>query len=135
MRHRNAVHAILATLVAAVAPALSGCAALQTPYSEVVGDRYHLAVPDRRAVNIVSVGTTNGWANNQAVQVSPGLHRVTVESRSHAGFRGGEVRSFELKVEPCRRYYVNAQFANRASAGYEPVVDEVETIGGCSAEG
>ncbi len=130
MRHRA-----LAVLAAVAPLALTSCAALQTPYSEVVGERYHRAVPDRRAVNIVSVGESTGWAGNQAVRVSPGTYKVTVESRAHAGFRGGDLRSFELRIEPCRRYYVNAQFANPVTPSYDPVVDEVEPIGGCSARG
>jgi hypothetical protein len=117
-------------IVLAVPVLLSGCASMQTSYSEVTGERYHLAIADRRAVNIVTVGSTTGWANNQPVQVDPGTYRVVVESRSHAGFRGSP-SEFQLKVEPCMRYYVNAQFAGPVGANYQPVVDEVEPIAGC----
>ena len=117
-------------IVVAVPMLLSGCASMQTSYSEVTGERYHLAVADRRAVNIVTVGNTTAWANNQPVQVDPGTYRVVVESRNHAGFRG-TVSELELKVEPCMRYYVNAQFAGQVGATYQPVIDEVEPIAGC----
>ena len=118
--------------LASVPAILSGCASMQTSYSEVTGERYHLAIADRRAVNIVQVGSTNGWANNQPVQVDPGTYRVVVESRNHAGFRGGTQTAFELKVEPCKRYYVNAQFNSQVAMSYAPVVDEVEPIAGCT---
>ena len=112
--------------------ALSACAAMQSSYSEVSGDRYYnLAIADRRAVEIVSVGSTTGYANNRPVQISPGTYKVTVASRNHAGFRGGEQKSFELKIEPCKRYYINAQFANQITPDYEAVIDYVEDIAGC----
>jgi hypothetical protein len=120
-------------LLAAIPALLSGCASMQTPYSEVTGERYHLAIADRRAVNIVTVGSTSGWANNQPVQVDPGTYRVVVESRNHAGFRGSQ-SELRLVVEPCKRYYVNAQFRGQVGASYEPVVDEVEPIAGCRAK-
>ena len=39
-----------------------------------------------------------------------------------------------LDIEPCKRYYVNAQFENALAARFEPVVDEVQSIAGCSAK-
>jgi hypothetical protein len=34
-------------------------------------------------------------------------------------------------VEPCKRYYINAQFDNPVEPSWTPVVDHVETIAGC----
>ena len=36
-----------------------------------------------------------------------------------------------LDIEPCKRYYVNAQFENALSPRFEPVVDAVQGIAGC----
>ena len=36
-----------------------------------------------------------------------------------------------LNVEPCKRYYINAQFATTVTQGGRPVVDFVEPISGC----
>jgi hypothetical protein len=110
---------------------LSGCATMNAPWSEVLGERYHVAIADRRPVNNVTVGGTGGWANNQPMLVDPGSYRVVVESRPHAGYRGGRQREMQLTLEPCMRYYLNAQFDNQVSADYTPVVDYVEPIGGC----
>ena len=117
--------------VASVPVLLSGCATMNAPWSEVVGTRYHVAIADRRPVNIVTIGDQGGWANNQPMLVDPGTYRVVVESRPHAGYRGGRQRELQLTLEPCKRYYLNAQFDSQVSADYTPVVDEVENIGGC----
>ena len=118
-------------MVMAVPALLSGCASMMSTYSEVTGERYNLAIMDRRSVEIVRVGSTTGWANNQPVQVNPGTYPVVVASRPHGGFAGGQQQTLELKVEPCKRYYVNAQFANPITPDYQVVVDHVETIAGC----
>lgn len=117
--------------VVAIPVLLSGCATMNAPWSEVVGTRYHVAIADRAPVSIVTVGNQGGWANNQTMMVEPGTYRVVVESVPHAGFRGGRQRELQLTLEPCKRYYLNAQFDSQVSADYTPVVDEVENIGGC----
>jgi len=62
--------------------------------------------------------------------VAPGTYRVTVESPRHDGFPG-TIRDFELRIEPCKRYYINAQFAGPVGPEWRPVVDEIESISGC----
>ena len=118
-------------MIVALPAVLSGCASMMSSYSEVTGDRYNLAIMDRRSVEIVRVGGTTGWANNQPVQVNPGTYPVVVASRAHGGFAGGKQETMELRVEPCKRYYVNAQYPNPVSPDYKVVVDHVETIAGC----
>ena len=82
-------------------------------------------------MNIVSVGGTSGWASGRPTMVEPGTHRIVVESLPRGGFRGGRTHAFTLTLAPCKRYYVNAQFAGAIGASFEPVVDEVESIPGC----
>ena len=36
-----------------------------------------------------------------------------------------------LDLEPCKRYYLNAQFDNPVERTWKPVVDYVEPIAGC----
>jgi hypothetical protein len=120
-------------MVVALPAVLSGCASMMSSYSEVTGARYNLAIMDRRAVEIVRVGNTTGWANNQPVQVNPGTYPVVVASRPHGGFAGGLQQTMELRIDPCKRYYVNAQYANPITPDYQVVVDYVETIAGCRA--
>lgn len=122
---RNLAIVLTASLLGA------SCASMKTPYSEVLGDRFNVTIADRRAVDIVSVGRANGWAGGGPMQREPGVHRVVISSRSHGGFRG-ETVDFELKVEPCTRYYINAQFSNPITPSFVPVVDHQEPISGCA---
>ena len=109
---------------------VGSCASMTTSFSEVTGERFNLTPVDRRALTIESVGNVNGWTNGAPVQVEPGLHRVVVTAERHGGFRGRTV-AFELNVEPCTRYYINAQFANPITPDFVPVIDHQETIAGC----
>ena len=113
-------------------PALvAGCATKAVPWSEVTGERFHLAIADRRAVNIVSVGGTSAWVSGRPTMVEPGTHRIVIETLPHGSIRGGRTQAFPLTLAPCKRYYVNAQFAGAIGASFEPVVDEVESLAGC----
>ena len=113
-------------------PALvAGCTSMTTPWSEVTGERFHLTIVDREAVSIVSVGGTSGWAGGRPTMVEPGTHRIVVETLSHGRSRGVRTHAFTLTLAPCKRYYVNAQFAGAIGASFEPVVDEVESLAGC----
>ena len=40
-----------------------------------------------------------------------------------------------LDVEPCKRYYINAQFENPITPTWTPVIDYVESIAGCQVPG
>jgi len=117
----------------AVPALLAGCATWSTPWSEVTGERFNLAIADRRQVEIVSVGgRTSWWSNDQPLKVEPGLRqRIVVASLGHAGFAGGRQEEILVDLEPCKRYYINAQFDNRISPRFEPVVDAVQGIAGC----
>ncbi|MFO1309044.1 MAG: hypothetical protein U1F64_11455 [Burkholderiales bacterium] len=119
--------------VLAIPAVLAGCATWGPTWSEVTGRRFNLAVADRRAVEIVSVGEAGGWVNSDPLKVVPGRQRVVVASFPHAGFLGGRQQEFELDIKPCMRYYVNAQFESSISPRFEIVVDQVETIAGCAA--
>jgi len=111
--------------------ALAGCASSAPPWSVVTGQKYNAATEHRFPAIIVSVGATNGWPDGADLQVSPGLQTVTIQARSSRWFRRIDNRQFELNIEPCKRYYVNAQFPDNLSSDFAPVVDRVEPIVGC----
>lgn len=117
-------------LILAASSLAASCASMTSSFSEVSGDRFNLAVENRRAVAIESVGNRPGWTNGAPVQVDPGPQRVVVSSLNHNGFRGRTV-AFELNVEPCTRYFVNAQFENPITPQFVPVIDHQERIAGC----
>ena len=39
--------------------------------------------------------------------------------------------TMQLDVEPCKRYYINAQFKSGIGAAWEPVIAKIEPIAGC----
>jgi hypothetical protein len=121
MRLRTIAAAALALIVA-------GCQTWGPTWSEVTGVRYHRAIADRWPARIVAVG--NDAVFQAPYKVAPGTYRLAVESPRHDGFPG-TILEMTLNIEPCKRYYVNAQFAGPVGPDWRPVVDEVESIAGC----
>ena len=121
MRLRTIAAAALALIVA-------GCQTWGPTWSEVTGVRYHRAIADRWPARIVAVG--NDAVFQTPYKVAPGTYRLAVESPRHDGFPG-TILEMTLNIEPCKRYYVNAQFAGPVGPDWRPVVDEVESIAGC----
>ena len=121
MRLRTIAAAALALIVA-------GCQTWGPTWSEVTGVRYHRAIADRWPARIVAVG--NDAVFQTPYKVAPGTYRLAVESPRHDGFPG-TILEMTLNIEPCKRYYVNAQFGGPVGPDWRPVVDEVESIAGC----
>jgi hypothetical protein len=121
MRLRTIAAAALALIVA-------GCQTWGPTWSEVTGVRYHRAIADRWPARIVAVG--NDAVFQTPYKVAPGTYRLAVESPRHDGFPG-TILEMTLNIEPCKRYYVNAQFAGPVGPDWRPLVDEVESIAGC----
>jgi hypothetical protein len=121
MRLRTIAAAALALIVA-------GCQTWGPTWSEVTGVRYHRAIADRWPARIVAVG--NDAVFQTPYKVAPGTYRLAVESPRHDGFPG-TILEMTLNIEPCKRYYVNAQFAGPVGPDWRPMVDEVESIAGC----
>jgi hypothetical protein len=115
--------------VAVAAMTLAGCQTWGPTWSEVSGARYTRIDPDRAPAILIAVGDES-VGSVTPFRVAPGTYRIVLQSPVHDRFRGSEM-DITLKVEPCRRYYVNAQFDNPVSPGWKPVVDYVESIAGC----
>ena len=117
---------------AAIVLAASGCQTWGPTWSEVTGVRYNRAIADRWGARIVAVGTDSVLA--VPYRVMPGTYTLAVESPRHSGF-AGTIQDMKLTIEPCKRYYINAQFQDPVSPEWTPVVDEVEPIVGCRVTG
>jgi hypothetical protein len=117
---------------AAIVLAASGCQTWGPTRSEVTGVRYNRAIADRWGARIVAVGTDSVFA--VPYKVVPGTYTLAVESPRHSGF-AGTIQDMKLTIEPCKRYYINAQFQDPVSPEWTPVVDEVEPIVGCRVTG
>jgi hypothetical protein len=116
---------IAATAVVLIA---SGCQTWGPTWSEVTGVRYNRAIADRWPARIVAVGSDSVFS--VPYKVVPGTYALAVESPRHSGF-AGTIQKMKLNIEPCKRYYINAQFQDPVRPEWTPVVDEVEPIVGC----
>ena len=117
-----------AVLAVACLPAVADCGSLWPAWSEVTGIRYKNTIAERWPARIVSVGGQLLLVLPYRVQ--PGTQRVVVESPRHDGYPG-TLQAFEITLEPCIRYYINAQFDAPTGQGWRPVIDTTEIIPGC----
>ena len=109
---------------------LGSCATLGPTWSELSGARYTRAVVDRRPLIIERVDG-DSTPIRLPIRIAPGRHDITVSSLPHGHFRGGILSQLTLDIEPCKRYYINAQYPDPVQPRYTPVVDYVEPITGC----
>ena len=122
---------LLCLAVAAAAASVAGCQTWGPTWSELSGARYTAAVPDRREAILIRAGDDT-IGSVTPYKLAPGKYQIQLQSPEHNRFRGS-IKTMSLDVEPCRRYYLNAQFDNPVSPDWKPVVDYVESIAGCKA--
>ena len=110
---------------------LSGCATWGPTWSELTGQRFNVTIVNRRPAVIDRVDNQGAFPDPVLIRVEPGMRRIVVQA-SAPGWAGGPgLEVLMLNVEPCKRYYINAQFENTISPNWQPVVDYVEGISGC----
>ena len=107
---------------------LQSCASWGPAWSELSGERVHLAIADRRPAIPVAIGDRR--VSSPPYKTEPGTWTLVLQSPPHDGFVGTE-KSLRLAMAPCKRYYVNAQFASPIGPQWTPVIDHVEDIAGC----
>ena len=112
---------------------LAGCATWGPTWSEVTGQRFTRTNINRFPAIIESIDGGSAFVSDP-IRIQPGLRRVQLQGPSMAMGRagGGDLVNFELNAEPCKRYYLNAQMRNNLQTEFEPVIDFVETIAGCT---
>jgi hypothetical protein len=113
--------------------AVAGCQTWGPTWSELSGARYGRVALDRRPAILIRVGRET-VGSVTPYKVEPGRYDVEVQSPTHNGFRGS-IKTLTLTIEPCRRYYINAQFDDPVRPDWTPVVDYVESIAGCKSAG
>ncbi|MEO6927528.1 MAG: hypothetical protein ABI190_00050 [Casimicrobiaceae bacterium] len=120
-----------ALLVAPFVLLTASCQTWGPTWSEISGSRYNVAILNRQPAVIESVDGNSAFPS-RPIKLEPGHHEITitgVSQRPRAG--GGELQKIALDVQPCKLYYINAQYASPVSVDYAPVVDYVDTIPGC----
>jgi len=117
------VHA-MRTILIVFAATLFGCQTWGPTWSEVTGERYYATTLNRFPASILLI---DGYSPTQQrpVKLEPGRHVLALQSR-------GYVRDMTLEVAPCKRYYVNVQYASPIVPEFSGVVDYVEDIAGCT---
>jgi len=110
---------------------LEGCATWGPTWSEITGQRYNVTIANRRPAIIDRVDDRGSFPNPNMIRVEPGLRRLVVQGPAPGWAGGPPLHVMMLDVEPCKRYYINAQFTSPIQREWTPVVDFVETIAGC----
>ena len=120
----------LFVLAAATAVALGGCASTGYHYSQIVGTRYFKTNIDTYPVSINQVDGRS-YIGSAPVMVDPGLRKIVVQGPPTV-VNLEEVRTIELDVKPCTRYYLVAVKTNRLDNDFTVKVDYEEPVAGCT---
>ena len=104
-----------------------------TVWSEISGDRYTRTNINRAPALIEKVDGYSAYAS-YPIKLDPGAHEIVLQGASRWP-GGAPLRTMTLNLEPCKRYYLNAQFDAPGQPRWEPVVDYVEDIAGCRMTG
>ena len=95
---------------------LDGCQTWGPTWSEVTGQRYNVTITNRRPAIIDQVDNQGAFPDPRLIKITPG---------------GPPLHVMMLNAEPCKRYYINAQFDTTITQQWTPVIDYVEPIAGC----
>ena len=126
---QNTMHKLL--ILALFLPVvLPGCQTWGPTWSEITGDRYVGGILFRRPAIIEHIDDQGAFVSNP-IKVEPGDRRVIISAPVPRWPGGSDLKEMMLDVEPCKRYYINAQFDGPVGPNWRPVVDEAETIAGC----
>jgi len=110
---------------------LEGCQTWGPTWSEVTGRRYNVTIPNRRPAVIDRVDNQGSFPDPNLIRIEPGERRLVVQGPAPGWAGGPPLHVMILNAEPCKRYYINAQFATTITQEWTPVIDFVEPIPGC----
>lgn len=123
----------LTYVAAAMTFVVAGCQTLGPTWSEVSNRTYFDTTTSYlRPAIIESIDDQAAFAQFP-IKVDPGKHVITVQG-PYPQPGGGYLKTITVDMEPCKRYYINAQFVNNVTPTFEPVVKYVEPISGCVAK-
>lgn len=110
---------------------LEGCQTWGPTWSEVTGRRFNVTIPNRRPAVIDRVDNQGSFPDPNLIRIEPGERRLVVQGPAPGWAGGPPLHVMILNAEPCKRYYINAQFATTITQEWTPVIDFVEPIAGC----
>ncbi len=121
-----------AATLAAVVSLSSACAVANQPWgpnwSEVTGELYSRTQVNRTPAIIKSIDGRSDL--DKVVKSQSGQKKIVVQSPPRKGSSGSDA-TLDLTLEPCKRYYINAQFKSGVGTEWEPVVAGVDAVPGC----
>jgi len=109
---------------------LAGCETWGPTWSEVSGARYYHRTELHRLPAVIAAIDDRGAFPTKPIKIEPGRHEIRLEG-TLPGWHGATEETMVLTLEPCKRYYLNAQYANNIQPRFTPIVDYVEDIAGC----
>jgi len=77
----------------------------------------------------VGISTLEGPTNHRSQ--CPGSDPIVVQGPAPGWPGGPPLHVMMLNAEPCKLYYINAQFDTTITQQWTPVIDYVEQIAGC----
>ena len=120
--------AIALALTMIVAGGADAAARWGPTWSEISGNLYSKTQKNVTAATIKQVDGKH--ETQRIVKAEPGPHKVVVASPMRKGVAGWDA-TLDVTLEPCKRYYVNAQFDSGTGSDWKPVLAMVEPIPGC----
>jgi len=111
---------------------LAGCQTWGDTWSEVTGVKWYDNEAYRRPSIIERVDGTSPLRQTY-IRIEPGRRELTLRGTDPCWVDGGGRHDLTIDVQPCKRYYVNAQYTSKASPDWKPVIDYVWDIAGCKA--
>jgi hypothetical protein len=122
-------------LLLALPVALAGCQTWGPTWSEVTGNRFFRVEMNRMAATIERIDGRSSFpaGPNEPIKIEPGRRVLTLGAvpPSFVTAGGWQLQEFVLDAEPCKRYFINAQWDARIGSQWTPVIDQVEAIAGC----
>jgi len=110
---------------------LDGCQTWGPTWSAVTGQRYNMTITNRRPAIIDMVDNQGSFPDPRMIRITPGEHRLVVQGPAPGWPGGPPLHVMMLNAEPCKLYYINAQFDTTITQQWTPVIDYVEQIAGC----
>jgi len=112
---------------------LAGCQTWGPTWSEVTGQQFPTGTItlNRRPAVIERIDDRGSFASFP-VKMEPGTRRLVLSAPVRGWAGGSDLEVFMLDAAPCKRYYVNAQFADPLGRDWTPAIDFVENIAGCT---